>query len=435
MLATCLLAGCVSQTSRPSAVGAGAATLHGALSCHANFDGRWSWQWRELGTTAWSTGGPFQLNCPHPSVSPSFRVATLKPDTSYQYRLFVDIGWSAWIDADGTINGSHWNTVTTQPRCNDAQGQTESLAGFLRSNSPGTPTARRVLCLRAGHQDIGQVNGIPAWTTLTPHGEPDGTKQIAVLDGNIGLDNRGAALEDVKVVGCYYQPGCRTSRDKAIDVTANDTALMHVEVTQRGGRNADRIQCVHIASETTQLTGVRMEFSKAHSCGSESANNHYHGLYCRDAISPRIIGNWFYDNEGFGVQMWPNCDGAQAVGNVVAANGGACDVSGAGPGRTSSGSIYRNGFCGLARENTPGGDFPPVHCYESGANQIADLVAFDSHDPHRVTDCLSSQLRASGTLNLDPQFVDASAYDFRMRNPYARAKLGIYAEIVPGPRW
>ena len=28
----------------------------------------------------------------------------------------------------------------------------------------------------------------------------------------------------------------------------------------------------------------------------------------------RVTGNWFYDNEGFGVQMYPNCDGALAVG-------------------------------------------------------------------------------------------------------------------------
>jgi hypothetical protein len=54
--------------------------------------------------------------------------------------------------------------------------------------------------------------------------------------------------------------------------------------------------------------------------------------------------------------------------------------------------------------------------------------------PRGVTDC-SSQLRQSGTYNADPQFRDASRYDFRMRNPFARAKLGIYSEILPGPRW
>ena len=31
--------------------------------------------------------------------------------------------------------------------------------------------------------------------------------------------------------------------------------------------------------------------------------------------------------------------------------------------------------------------------------------------------------------------MNRAAYDFRMRNPLARAKLGIYADIMPGPRW
>ena len=35
----------------------------------------------------------------------------------------------------------------------------------------------------------------------------------------------------------------------------------------------------------------------------------------------------------------------------------------------------------------------------------------------------------------ESDFVNRAAYDFRMRNPYARAKLGGYADITPGPRW
>jgi hypothetical protein len=428
-LAVTGLAGCVSQTHRPSAVVGSSATLNGALSCRATFDGRWAWQWRELGTSAWSTSAASPLDCPR-STRPSFRLANLKPDTTYQYRLQLDVGQRAWADADGAVNGSNWSTVTTQPRCDDVQGPSEPLAAFLRSNGPGTPSARRMLCLRAGTQDVGQLDGIPAWTTLTPRGQADGTKEVAVLDGNVALDNRGAALEDVKVVGCYGSPGCPGNRDKVADVTASDTALIHVELTQRNHRS-DRIQCVHVGSDHGQLTGVRMEYSKAHGCGPQSGDHHYHGLYCRDAIGMRILGNWFYDNEGFGVQMYPNCDDAVAMGNVIAMNGGACDLSGTGWTTQTSGAVYRNGFCGLNRDS---GFAAPIHCYNAGTNQVVDMVAYDPDQPRGVTDC-SSQLRQSGTYNADPQFRDAGRYDFRMRNPFARAKLGIYAEIVPGPRW
>jgi hypothetical protein len=290
-----------------------------------------------------------------------------------------------------------------------------------------------VLCLRGGTQDVGQLNGIPAWATLTPRGQADGTKQPAVLRGNVALDQRGAAIEDVKVVGCYGSRACSGNRDKVVDVTADDTALIHVELTQRSGRNnGDRIQCVHVGSDHGQLTGVRMEYSKAHDCGPQAGDHHYHGLYCRDAIGMRIVGNWFYDNEGFGVQMYPNCDDAVAIGNVIAMNGGACDLSGTGWSAQTSGAVYRNGFCGLARDS---GFAAPIHCYNAGSNQVVDMVAFDPDEPRRVTDCAASQLHQSGTYNANPQFADPGRDDFRMRNPFARAKLGIYAETVPGPRW
>lgn len=444
LFAVTALAGCSTQTNPPSGVWTTAATLNADFGCAGGVDGRWSWQWRELGTTGWSSAAPFQVNCPTAPRRLTYGVANLKPDTTYQYRLLVDLGqpcnWStpttcadvAPVDSTGTPNGTRWDTVTTQPTCDDIQGANESLAGFLNSNAAGTAARRKVLCMRQGTQNIGQLNGIKAWTTLTPRGNANGTKQVVVLNGNVALDNPGATIEDVRVIGCYQSSGCSTSRDKVVDVTANNTAIVHLDISQRGGRNADRIQCVHVGSDSGQLTGVRMEFSKSHSCGSESAGNHYHGLYCRDAIQPRIVGNWFYDNEGFGVQMYPNCDGAVAAGNVIAFNGGACDLSGSGPSTQTDGAVYRNGFCGFARESAT---FPPVHCFNSGANQAVDLVAYDVQQPRGVTDCASRELQQSGTYNANPQFVDAGRYDLRMQNPFARAKLGIYAEILPGPRW
>ena len=90
-----------------------------------------------------------------------------------------------------------------------------------------------------------------------------------------------------------------------------------------------------------------MEYSKAHACGPQSDGHHDHGLYCRDAIGTRVTGNWFYDNEGFGVQMYPNCDGAVAMGNVIAKNGGSATCRARLVDETS-GAVYRNGFCGLS---------------------------------------------------------------------------------------
>jgi hypothetical protein len=435
-LAATILAGCTARTSPPMSVGSTGATFQGAVSCNSSLDGRWTWQWRELGTSAWSSGGPFASDCGRGLRLRSFRPVTLAPDTAYQYRLAVDLGGGAppsWVDRTGRVNGTDWSTVTTQPRCDDVQGAAESLAAFVGSNPAGTPAQRRVLCVRGGTQAIGQLNAIRAYTTLTPRGETDGTKQVVVLDGNVAIEQRGVTLEDMRLVGCYRQAGCAAHRNKTVDVRADDTVLRHLDVTQRGGRNADVLQCVLVSGDHP-LAGVRIEFSKLHSCGSESSGNLEHGLYCDGARQALIRGNWFYDNEGFGMQLYPDCDGAQAVGNVVAENGGACDVSGESWEHTSN-AAYRNGFCGYARENPVNHWFPPIHCYGSStANHAVDMVLYDPA-ARSVTDCGGSQLANSGAYNADPQFVDRARYDFRMRNQTARAKLGIYSEILPGPRW
>jgi Right handed beta helix region len=425
VLAAVTLAGCFTQTRGPSAVSAGNATLNASLSCRAGFDGHWTWQWRELGTAAWTSGGGFRIGCPQSLARPSFRLAGLKPDTTYQYRMTVDVGHgapTAWIDAAGVLDGTRWSTVTTQPQCDDVQGATESLRSFVASNPAGNKLDPRVLCVRAGTQEIGQLNSIRAWTVLTPRGEANGTKQIAVLNGNVGVEQPGITLEDLRIAGCYRQAGCASDRDKTIDVRADSATLRHLDITQRNGRNADILQCVLI-SGGQPVVGTRIEFSKIHGCGSESSGNLEHGIYCSDARLPLIKGNWIYDNEGFGVQLYPNCDGAQTIGNVVADNGGACDVD------LSDQVAYANGFCGFARER-----FTPIHCGASSGNRGLDMVLYDPA-VRGTTDCGGGRLAQSGTYSADPQFYDRARYDFRMKNPFARAKLGLYAEIVPGPRW
>ena len=426
-LAALALSGCLTATVGPTSVGPGSAVLHAQLNCDAPVSARWTWQWRELGTTAWSSGGQFKRTCTRSFASVSHRVDWLKPDTTYQYRLAFDVGNGAptvWIDRNGALDGAEWSTATTQPQCDDVQGASESLRAFVASNPAGTKADRRVLCVRGGSQQIGQLNAIKPWTTVTPKGQPDGTKQSAVLYGNLGLDQPGVTLEDLRIAGCYRQAACAADRNKTIDVRADDTTLRHLDITQQGGRNSDVLQCVLIANGHP-IGAARIEFSRIHSCGDEASGNMEHGLYCSDARQPLIRGNWLYDNEGFGMQLYPDCDRALAVGNVVADNGGACDVD-----RTSE-AAFVNGFCGYARENLLRA---PIHCGPSTANRSIDMVLFDPA-ASSPTDCSVTALTPTGTYSADPRFYDRARADYRMRNPVARAKLGLYAEIVPGPRW
>src|SRR4051795_10078402 len=93
VLVLAVVAGCSGHTGKASSVSANSATLNGARQCTAAVDGSWVWQWRELGTTPWKSGGASPQRCSSAAARPeafSFRPGGLRPDTTYQYRLTVD---------------------------------------------------------------------------------------------------------------------------------------------------------------------------------------------------------------------------------------------------------------------------------------------------------------------------------------------------------
>ena len=175
---------------------------------------------------------------------------------------------------------------------------------------------------------------------------------------------------------------------------------------------------------------MTLEFSKVHSCGQRVVGQPRARHLLLERAQAADLGNWIYDNEGYGIQLYPNCDGARWSGNVVAENGGACDV-----GRAPRAPRYLpNGFCGFGRENGTRPIFPPIHCGPTAATRRSTWSSSTrpARGRHRLR---RSKLGTSGTLERRPAVLNRAAYDFRMRNPFARAKLGIYAEIMPGPRW
>ena len=118
----------------------------------------------------------------------------------------------------------------------------------------------------------------------------DGFYNISILkrrdsDEELGINHFGITIEDIRVVGCYYEAGCNAQRNKTVDVKADDVRISHVEITQRGGRNGDAIQCVLVGSDH-QLSGLLLEFSKSHSCGSEASASGMPRSMCVAWMSP-----------------------------------------------------------------------------------------------------------------------------------------------------
>ena len=90
VLVLAVLAGCSGHTGNASSVSATSATLNGARQCVSAVDGSWVWQWRELGTAPWKSGGASPQRCSSAAGRAeafSFRPAGLRPDTTYQLSL------------------------------------------------------------------------------------------------------------------------------------------------------------------------------------------------------------------------------------------------------------------------------------------------------------------------------------------------------------
>ena len=166
------------RPSRPRAWRNGAHAQRRA-QCAAAVDGRWAWQWRQLGTprgraaarrsrAARGGGRPQAFSC---------RPAGLQPDTSYQYRLLVDPGQPCDLQRAGHLprrlprrldghRERHALRHASRPSrsATTCRAPAESLAAFVASNPAGSQADRRVLCMRPGTQEIGQLNGLKAWT-------------------------------------------------------------------------------------------------------------------------------------------------------------------------------------------------------------------------------------------------------------------------------
>jgi hypothetical protein len=440
-LATFLVA-CGGETEPASNIQPTSATLNVKGRCAFEASGTWRFQYRALPSGSWQNGPAHGFACPPGSGSttnvplPSDNITGLTPGTTYEFRVAADIdpqeGNYAWADSLGAINGTDYDTFTTPEACDDTQGASETLDDFIDSNPAGTAGNRQVLCVRGGTQDIGQVSVTDAYQTIRGPSEN-------LLNGNIALNAQGATLEDLRVAGCRTSPGCTASLDKTIDVKANDITLRRVDITQQGGRGAQIMQCVLMGSASVRVSGFRAEYSRFHGCGTDhpdqSIDDHYHGIYCSNASSPTFVGNWLYDNEGWGFHLYPDCDDAQVVGNVNAQNGLGCALSGEPDfGVSSDGVDFQKGFCGFALEVDADESDVPIHCFGGGNGTATDMILYDPDRGSFVTDCASS-LSQTNTLNADPAFVNRTGFDFRVTASGARDRMRQYSDNQPGPRW
>jgi parallel beta-helix repeat protein len=446
LLALILFAGCHGDTDTATSVTYNSATLNGTREWVAD-DGPGEFWYEVLPTSSSDWGAateygrgsyPDMVNNTG-TLDYAVSATGLLPGTAYKFR-FCGYGdkrspsTTVCADADGDTfdpsdDSGGWDTFTTTA-CDDTQGATETLATFLSSNPAGTAGDREILCVRGGSQSI--ANASPrAYQTLV--GASSNT-----LNGDFSLSADGVTLENLNIVGCRYATGCASSLDKAVEVTGDGVTLRHLNIGQAGGKDGDVIQCVLVGTQTDRVSGFTLEWSRVHDCGSEQNSDagpdHYHGLYCSNSTGATVKGNWLYYNEGWGIHLYPDCDNITLVGNVVAENGLAC-VAGSVGSTTVDNAAFSKGVCGFSRQNAPSSNEDPIHCQAGVTVTATDMVLYDAEAP-ATTDCGAS-LTQTNTSTTNPNLIDRTppTFDLRPQETGAKARMGVYADNVPGPTW
>lgn len=458
MIGTCVLAACGGHTTGATNITATSADLTAVGHCDNPDEGRAFVQYRVAGTSNWTrqyldgdgrvfpqTGSKQQTD-PCPSRTPSSgesplseTVEGLRPGTQYEYMvgfLFSSNGAAGTRDSNEDGDADEIDTFTTTA-CDDTQGATQTAQQFVdeSGNRDGTASDPDVLCLRSGSQNL------TGSQELEPHANQYivGQGPNTTLNGNIEVtpSNTNVTLENFKIVGCNTTcPAGVFDVNKVIHADANGTRLRYLDISQKGGLNSGEFQnCVIVGdSSPNKVTGFELQNSKSHDCGDDNdpiGNNHDHGIYCGWASSPKIIGNWFYRNEGFGIQLYPDCDNVLVEGNMIANNGWSITYAGEGSSHSDAGQFKYN-VAGYTYET--GSSRAPISCYMPGTTATAvDNVLYDPNYAG-TTNC-GSALSQTNTLNASPAFENLGANDLNVTGASAIERVGLkYAENVPGPK-
>lgn len=453
LLVALLIAACGGHTTGATNVTATTAQLNAVGHCDSADNGRVFWEYRPTSTGSWvrhyqngdgrvlpASGSKVDTtNCGSrvPSsgdLNVTDSIEGLTPGTTYEYRIGFRYsnGSEVVTDSSGTNGGTNYDTFQTTA-CTDTQGTTQTAQQFVdeAGNQNGTATAPAVLCLRGGSQNL------TGSSELKPHANQyiKGVSAGTVLNGNIEITptNTHVTLEDFKIVGCFLScPSGVASINKAIHAHANDAHLRYLDISQSGGLNNDAQNCLIVGSNTEKVTGFELTNSLSHDCGRDADDNHDHGIYCQSATGAQIIGNWFYRNEGFGIQIYPDCDNALFEGNMVANNGWSITLAGEGSAHSDN-AQFKYGVAGYSYQTS--GANAPISCYMPGTGSTTlDYVLYDPNYSG-TTDCGSS-LAQTNTLNASPVFENFAGNDLNVTGTSAKEHVGLkYAENVPGPSY
>jgi hypothetical protein len=308
-------------------------------------------------------------------------------------------GLAAGLLAISAFPGAAAATVS----CDRVASPGADAGGFADSLAPG-----QTGCLHGGDYSFEELKVTAPGITLASF-----PGETAVLHGRVwvarGAD--GVSFSDLSFDG-------RNSRELPSPVVdAADTTFDEVDVTSHHASICFKLG----DSEYGRAIRTVIENSRIHDCGRYPNTNMQHGIYIGQSDGAVIRDNYIYDNADRGVQIYPDAQNTQVVGNVIDGNGEGIVISGDGT-TASSGTVVRRNVISNStvrwnlESNWPGG-------VVGSDNQVvenctyADSPADDYYDLEGGILPRSEGAEgfvASGNVVEKPQFVDPSEGDFRL---------------------
>jgi pectate disaccharide-lyase len=264
-------------------------------------------------------------------------------------------------------------------------------------------------------------NGVyPAWTSWEKQsGTEERPMTLRAYPGEHPVITGALRIRSswVRVTGLTFEGGTDANTTEVlIYVSGAD----HVEISHNDLHGAHK-SAMFLGDGDNTADDVRIVANHIHDNGASPQFDH--GIYCGHAIDALIVNNVVERNTAFGLQIYPNCDGALIANNTIVANGRAGVLVGGNSEITTSHVRVVN--------NVVFGNGEGVVGYWPGqvgvGNRVERNLIADNKDSF-----VDGKLLNIGNVSSSPRFVDYANDDYRLapRSPAIDAAIPQYSPVV-----